>query len=158
MLRPILVALVSFVILGTAVRAEDAPPAPDPARIAAARDLMDVTGITKQMDGMVDAMIMGFQKGAKAETSEEGKKLSDEFAVLMKRFASYKEEMLTDFASLYAENFTAEEMKSVADFYRSGTGAKFVQLTPMLMQKGAQIGVKYSEKMMNDIKSKSETK
>ncbi len=114
---------------------------------------MAVTGVTKQMDGMIDAMVQGFQKGAKADTNAAGKALSGEFETMMKKFLSYKDEMLTDFAQLYAENFTAEEMKTVADFYRSGTGAKFIQMTPALMQKGAQIGMKYSERMMNDMKS-----
>jgi hypothetical protein len=155
--RLAIMSLVAAFAVAGAAYGEDAAPAPaaapDPARVAAARDLMDVTGVTKQMDGMIDAMVQGFQKGAKSETSEQGKKLSDEFAGMMKKFLAYKEDMINDFAGLYAETFTAEEMKTVADFYRSGTGAKFIEMTPQLMQKGAQIGMKYSERMMNDIKS-----
>ncbi len=153
MIRTLFAALFAVLSLGALALAEEAKPAVDEARVAAARDLMAVTGVTKQMDGMIDAIVQGFQKGAKADTNEAGKKLSGEFEAMMKKFLSYKEEMLTDFAQLYAENFTAEEMKTVADFYRSGTGAKFIQMTPALMQKGAQIGMKYSERMMNDMKS-----
>jgi hypothetical protein len=138
-------------------RAQDAAPpasqAADPARIAAARDLMEVTGVTKQLDGMMDAMKQGFAKGANAENSEAGKKLSAGFDAVLSKFMTYKSEMLTDFAALYAETFTAEEMKTVADFYRSGTGAKFISVTPALMQKGAQIGMKYSEKIMTEMKA-----
>lgn len=124
---------------------------PDAERMAAARDLMEVTGVTRQMDGMVDAMTRGFSKGASADTSEAGKKLSAEFEVTMQKFLGYKDEMLNDFAVLYAETFTAEEMKTVADFYRSGAGAKFIAMTPDLMQKGAAIGIKYSERIMRDV-------
>ena len=151
--------LVSAVFLALALAvaapswAEDAKPAADQDRIAAARDLMDVTGVTKQMDAMIDAMTAGFAKGAKADSSEAGKKVSEEFQAAMKKFMSYKDDMLRDFAGLYAETFTADEMKQVADFYRSGTGAKFVQLAPSLMQKGAQIGVKYSERMVKEMSS-----
>ena len=147
---------VACLMLASVARAEDAAPAsaaaPDPARIAAARDLMEVTGVTKQLDGMMDAMKQGFAKGANAENSERGKKLSAELDAVLSKFMTYKGEMLTDFAALYAETFTAEEMKTVADFYRSGTGAKFISVTPALMQKGAQIGMKYSEKIMTEIK------
>ena len=135
------------------VLAEDVKPASDPARLAAARDLMDVTSVTKQMDGMIEAMTQGFAKGAKADSSEAGKKVSEEFQAAMKKLLSYKEDMLRDFAGLYAETFTADEMKQVADFYRSGTGAKFVQMAPSLMQKGAQIGIKYSERMVKEMSS-----
>lgn len=152
--RSILVACIALIGLALPSFAQEAKPAADPVRVAAARDLMEVTGVTKQMDGMIDAMVQGFQKGAKAETSEAGKKMSGEFEAMMTKFRSYKEEMLTDFANLYAENFTAEEMKTVSDFYRSGTGAKFIQMTPALMQKGAQIGMKYSERMVNDMRIK----
>ena len=137
--------------LAAPISAEEAKPAADPARIAAARDLMEVTGVTKQLDGMMEAMSKGFAKGANADTSEKGKNLAEEFEAGMKKFLSYKEDMMTDFTALYAETFTAEEMKQVADFYRSGTGAKFIQMTPALMQKGAQIGMKYSERISKDM-------
>ena len=139
------------VLLALPVFAQDAAPAPDAARIAAARDLLEVTGVTKQMDGMVEAMAKGFAKGANADTSEAGKKLSDQFDAGMKKFLEYKQQMISDFAVLYAQTFTAEEMKTIADFYRSGTGAKFISMMPDLMQKGAVIGMKYSEKIAKDM-------
>jgi hypothetical protein len=135
------------------ISAEDAAPPADPARIAAARDLLEVTGVTKQMDGMVEAMSRGFAKGANAETSEAGKKLSDQFDASMKKLLEYKDQIISDFAELYAQTFTAEEMKAVADFYRSGAGAKFISMTPELMQKGAAIGMKYSEKIAKEMQS-----
>ncbi len=133
------------------VLAEDAKPVADPAALAAARDLMEVTGVAKQMEGMISAMSQGFAKGAGAENSEKGKQAAAEFDAAMKKFMGYKDEMLTDFAQLYAESFTAAEMKEIADFYRGGTGAKFIQSMPVLMQKGAQIGMKYSERIVKDM-------
>jgi hypothetical protein len=132
--------------------AENAAPV-DAGRLAAARDLLEVTGVTKQMDGMVAAMSRGFARGANADTSAEGKKLSDQFGATMKKLLEYKEQMITDFAELYAQTFTAEEMKAVADFYRTGAGAKFISKTPELMQKGAAIGIKYSEKIAKEMQS-----
>jgi hypothetical protein len=138
----------------SAALADDAPATqPDPARVAAARDLLEVTGVTKQMDGMVEAMSRGFAKGANADSSEEGKKLSAQFDSSMKKLLDYKDQMITDFANLYAQTFTAEEMKAVADFYRSGPGAKFIAKTPELMQKGAEIGMKYSAKIAEEMKA-----
>ena len=142
-----------FVFFASLVPAltEEAKPAADPAALAAARDLMDVTGVAKQMEGMISAMSQGFAKGAGADTLEKGKQAAAEFDAAMKKFMGYKDEMLTDFAQLYAETFTAAEMKEIADFYRGGTGAKFIQSMPVLMQKGAQIGIKYSERMVTEM-------
>jgi uncharacterized protein len=150
-IRSVVLALV--LLVSVPVLAEDTKPIADPARIAAARDLMEVTGVTKQLEGMMDAMKQGFAKGAKAESSDAGKKASEGFDAAVAKLMSYKDDMITDFAALYAENFTAEEMKSVADFYRSGTGAKFIAMTPALMQKGSVIGMKYSQKVMEDLKA-----
>ncbi len=128
-----------------------------PERLAAARDLLEVTGVTKQLDGMIDAMKKSFAGGAKAEASETGKKMSAEFDAGMAKFMSYKQDMMNDFAVLYAETFTAEEMKTIADFYRSGTGAKFISMTPELMQKGSVIGMKYSQKVIESMKASAAT-
>lgn len=155
MMRQLLQTLALFLMcLSGAALADDAPAAtPDLARVAAARDLLEVTGVTKQMDGMVEAMSRGFAKGANADNSEAGKKLSDQFDSSMKKLLAYKDQMITDFANLYAETFTAEEMKAVADFYRSGPGAKFIAQTPELMKKGAEIGMKYSTKIADEMKA-----
>ncbi len=151
LLRTFALLLMCF---SSAAFADDAPVTPpDPARVAAARDLLEVTGVTKQMDGMVEAMSRGFAKGANADNSEAGKKLSDQFDSSMKKLLEYKDQMITDFANLYAETFTAEEMKTVADFYRSGAGAKFISMTPELMKKGAEIGMKYSTKIADEMKA-----
>ena len=151
--------LACFVAIApVSLRAEDQPAATAQSadleeRMAAARELLDVTGVTKQLDGMIAAMSQGFAQGAKAEESEKGKKMSAEFDALMQRFLGYKEEMMADFAKLYADSFTAAEMKEVSQFYRSGTGAKFIASMPGLMEKGAQIGMKYSQMLQQDAAS-----
>ena len=123
--------------------------APDPQRVAAAKELMEVTGVNKQLDEMIAVMGEGFRTGAedaagKAKADEAGK----EFDAHMRRLMSYRAAMLDDFAALYAEKFTLEELRQVTDFYRSPAGAKFVQSVPELIQAGAQIGIKYSRKAM----------
>ena len=153
MMRSIIAALCLAIAFAVPAFADDAQPPADPARIAAARDLLEVTGVTRQMDGMVEAMSRGFAKGAGAENSEVGKQLSTQFDTGMKKLLEYKDQMISDFAVLYAQTFTAEEMKTVADFYRSGAGAKFIAKTPELMQKGATIGMKYSEKIADEMKA-----
>lgn len=147
----IIVLALAACCLGQPAFAQTAAPASDPDRLAAARELMDVTGVSRQMEGMVDAMSEGFKKGMKTDTSDAGRKMAEEFEGSMRKFLGYKEDMLRDFAALYAENFTVEELKQAAEFYRTGAGAKYIQFMPVLMQKGAQIGLKYSERMMSEM-------
>lgn len=126
----------------------------DPSRLAAARDLLEVTGVSKQMDGMMAAMSKGFQKGAAdAGNAAAAGQATNRFNAFLDKFAAYRQPMLDDFAALYAERFTAEEMKAIADFYRSGPGARFIAAMPELMQGGSQIGMKYAEKVQADLKN-----
>lgn len=128
----------------------------DPARIAAAKALMDATGMTKQMDQMVAVMGDGFRKGAKdAGGGAMADKLGDDFDGHMKRLLSYRDAMLEEFAVVYAQQFTVDELKAVTDFYKSPTGQKFIQASPELMQAGAAIGMKYSQKVLQPASDKS---
>jgi hypothetical protein len=150
-MRKLIATALTFLLFALSpVFAQDAP-GQDPERLAAAREMMEVTGVTKQLDGMIAAMTQGFAKGANADTNPQGKQISAEFDALMQKFLGYKTEMLKDFEALYAESFTAAEMKEVSAFYRSGTGAKFITSMPALMQKGSEIGMKYSQKMIQEM-------
>lgn len=154
MMRALLQAIAVLLFALAPLRAEEAKPPADAERIAAAREMMEVTGVTKSLDGIIAAMSQGFAKGASADSSEAGKQASQEFDAAMKKFLTYKEDMLNDFAALYADTFSAAEMKEVTAFYKSGTGAKFIQSMPALMEKGSQIGIKYSQKMMQEMGDK----
>ena len=147
-LRIVMCAL--LLVVGASAATAQQATAPDAARIAAAKDLMEVTGVNKQLDGMIAAMAQGFRTGATdAAGAAAAEAAGKEFDSHMARLMTYREAMLNDFAALYAEKFTAEELKSVADFYRSPTGSKFIQVMPELIQAGAQIGMKYSEKALH---------
>jgi len=152
--RIVVFIFAAFLSVCATPRPGTAQDAPDPARVAAAQDLMDATGVSKQMDGMMTSMISSFQQGAAGDgNTQQGHAVSMAVEAFAGRFATYKEEILRDFAVLYASRFTAEEMKAVADFYRGETGSKFVQSMPEMMQQGSQIGIKYAQKMMDDLKS-----
>ncbi|WP_072377153.1 DUF2059 domain-containing protein [Hyphomicrobium sp. NDB2Meth4] len=143
-----IIACLALVLIAPLAHAEDAP-APDPARIAAAKELMTVTGMTKQMDGMIAVMGEGFRKGAQDRAgSAAANALGSEFDKHMQRMMSYRDQMLEEFATIYAQRFTVDELQAVIDFYKSPTGQKFIAATPELMQAGAQIGMKYSQKAL----------
>lgn len=144
------VVAVALVLATAGAAAQKAPP--DPARMAAARDLMIVMGSDKQLDGMFMAVGQGMAQGAQAaggaDAAANAKQMLDKFIA---RFQQYRAQMLDEMAALYAERFSAEELKAVADFYRGGPGAKFIASMPELMQAGSQIGMAYTQKVMQDL-------
>jgi len=152
---PVAAACLALMLACVASAAAEDAAKVDPARIAAAKELMEVTGVTKQMDGMVAAMGEGFRKGANdARGGPNADKLSDAFDSQMKRLMAHRDAMIDDIAVVYAQRFTVDELKAVIDFYRSPTGQKFIAEMPALMQAGAQIGMKYSQKVLEDAAKK----
>lgn len=146
-----LIVLASAALLALAALMGDARAqgASDPDRMAAARELMDATGVNKQLDDMITIMVQGFSRGAGA--SDSGQAATNAFEQMMKRFISYKQPMLDDFATLYADRFTAQEMRQITEFYRSGAGARFIAAMPELMRAGGEIGMKYAIKVQSDM-------
>lgn len=122
----------------------------DPAALAAAKDLMEVTGAAKNFDNMV-AMLKKHVTTS-AGDGPAAQAMAETFDKAMSKIGSYKQQMMDEMAALHASKFTADELKAVTDFYKSGPGAKFVTVMPELMQEGGAIGQKYAVQMMKDLK------
>jgi len=58
-----------------------------------------------------------------------------------KKYMSY-ESLKLDMINIYAEAFTASELKDINIFYRTSTGIKTIKLLPGLMAKGGQLGAR----------------
>lgn len=136
--------------------AQDAPSAPaiEPARLEAAKELIDVTGAKKQIELMLDVMKQGLGRGARETGNPDAAaKLESEFQLFSQKFQGYREKMVDEFAALYAEKFTADELKEITAFYRSGTGAKFIASMPDLMQRGGLIGQRYGAMAVRELEA-----
>ena len=154
------------VSLALPVRAQDAPapsatmapaavPA-NPATMAAAVELMDVIGASKNFDNMLAMLKTHVTTGA--GDGPAAKDTADAFAKLVDKFSTYKKQMLDETAALYAAKFTAAELKAVTEFYKSGAGVKFIAEMPDLMDQAGGVGQKFAVQMMKDLKDAKETK
>jgi uncharacterized protein len=143
------------------VRAEDASPppaaavAPDPAAVAAAAELMEAVGASKNFDKMLGMLKQHVVASAGSDTAK-AEQATKTFDKLLDKFSGYKKQMMDETAALYATRFTVAEMKTVADFYRSGTGAKFISEMPELMEQAGGIGQKYAVQMMKELREQTQ--
>jgi hypothetical protein len=62
--------------------------------------------------------------------------------------------MVDGAASLYATNFTLEELRAIDAFYRLPAGQKFLQRSPAITQQGIQIGQDASRKAAEDLRTR----
>lgn len=124
---------------------------PDPGAIAAAKELMIVLGVEKQMDVMLGQMIPQMAAMIKQMRPENAREIDEVFAMMGKRFGERKQEMIDLVAPLYAEHLSAAEMNAVSSFFKSETGRKFVTAQPEIMQKSMQVGQAWGQRLGAEI-------
>ena len=63
-------------------------------------------------------------------------------------------EIIDEITALYARNFTPEELREVAAFYRGPTGQKFLQKQPVILQDSMAIGQKFGQSVATEMQSR----
>jgi hypothetical protein len=152
--------IAAFALLGAAPAFAQAQ-SPDPAALAAAREMFDAMNYRKTTDAMMGQFVQGLGKalhdGAEAsimanpKTTPEQKKVAQakmeaELPAMIDRVRALvsdptlTEEIETATVALYARTFSADELNQIAAFYRTPVGAKTLAVMPQLMGEGMQIG------------------
>lgn len=68
----------------------------------------------------------------------------------MKKYMSY-ESLKDELVAIYAAEFTAEELRDINNFYSTETGMKYALLSPELVAKGSELGVKRVQENMSEL-------
>jgi uncharacterized protein len=158
--RAILVAaaLLGLLAASLGARAQDS----DAARIAAAREMMDVAGVAKQFDEVMPLLAEQLSRGFVAVAPEKAQEIREVFGQLAVKFVDRKGELIEQIAALYAHHLTLEEISGIVDFYKSPVGAKFMSVQPQVMRQsmvlgqrwGAQIGREIEEEARKELKKR----
>lgn len=116
----------------------------DPARLAAAREVLRLTNsekmlsetfpvIIKQAMGSVVALIQ--PPNMSPEQQKQYNDIADAISSSASEFVLSKKTQLLDVsAAVYARTFTVEELNALSEFYGTPAGQKFVSASPELMQ------------------------
>jgi hypothetical protein len=67
-----------------------------------------------------------------------------------RKYMSYKS-LRPELVELYANEFSAAELKEMRTFYETPTGKKAIEKMPVLMSKGSQIGVRRVQENMPEL-------
>ncbi|MEN8375749.1 MAG: DUF2059 domain-containing protein [Gemmatimonadota bacterium] len=129
---------------GGAAIGVEAPPAPEeevveegviaPEALAAAEELIAVLNIEETLAVTTEAMLEGMIAGNPA--------LAEFRDVFLEFFAEFMawDLLKDDYASIYAEIYTVDEMRELADFYQTPLGQRLQETMPQLAVRGSQIG------------------
>lgn len=127
---------------------------PSPESRAAARELVETMRAAEQLKTLFP-MIIQQLKPAIVQNRPEVEKDYDSFMpqILVQANARMAE-FVDSIALVYAQHFSAEELRAITQFYKAPVGQKFIQLMPRIMQDSMAVGQKFGESLAADMRNK----
>jgi len=140
----VLCFVAATLVSGTAA-AQDHPPAPiDPARLALARRVLEVSGTVETMLASIRANLPA-QRAAMPQLPQEF------WTRFEARIVQDAPQLIDSIAVLYAAAFTQPELAAVVAFYTSPVGRRLRAAQPGLVTQGSAIGQRWGMRIGAEI-------
>ena len=121
--------------------------APDAARIAAAKQMMEMAGSAAQFDQVMPLMSQQMSQAFKNIAPGNATEIDDVFRQLVPKFIERKGELLDQIATLYATEMTLDELNAIVAFYKSPAGVKFASVQPKILRNSMALGQRWGQKI-----------
>ncbi len=118
-----------------------------PGHLAAARELVTLTGISRSFDAMVPQMMDQLERTLKTTRPEIAKDLAATMKSLEPEFGKGADEMLTTSARIVAKYMNEAELKDSLTFFKSPAGKKYVDMQPQMLDQLVVAMQGWSEKL-----------
>ncbi|MFY9835131.1 MAG: DUF2059 domain-containing protein [Xanthobacteraceae bacterium] len=83
-----------------------------------------------------------------------------QYEALMPRFNQAATQRLNELsdtmATIYARNFSVDELRDITAFFRSPTGQKYLQLVPTLTKQSVAAGQQFGQEIVQEVQRLSE--
>lgn len=131
--------------------------APDPARIAAARELMAAQGGIEQarkgLVQMTDAILAQVRRASPNEADDLAKFFAKHVSIDNPKVKSFFDDVIETSVRFYAERATVEEMKAMAAFLATPAGQRFVALAPEAAASITPRFMAFQQSLMADVQA-----
>jgi uncharacterized protein len=128
-----------------------APGAPSPAAIAAADKILGVIGLRESIATVVPRMMAELETNVTRTQPEIKDSLRATLKAIQPEFDQTAKQTYDQAATLLASQMSEKEITDVAAFFDSPSGKKYVQVTPIFLQKLSDITGPWREKLSTDI-------
>ena len=148
MCRRLLIIAGSFLCFTLAASAQT----PSPDAILAARSLVTTMKLGEQYKMLLPAILLRI----KPVVTQERAELESDYDLIAAKagdvYAPYYNDMLEQAATVYAANFTVDEMRQMEAFLRQPAGQKLIEKWPAIAQQTAQIGQDVSRNAAEELR------
>ncbi len=145
--RSWMIAAVLLVSIGAA-----SAQAPTADATAAARSLVTTMKMADQFKALLPVILQGLKPAIVQDRPEVARDFDAMVPRLLEAFNPYYNDMVDGIVSIYASNFTAEELQYIETFYRHPTGQKMLQKTQTIFQQSMQVGQLFGQKATEDLR------
>jgi uncharacterized protein len=144
-------ALVAFLALLAIAEAQ----APDEKRLAAATELMQISGVAKQFDEVMPVLAQRLSESFVAVAPDKAELIREVFAQMAVKFVDRKGELIDQITILYAEKLTVEDLTAIIGFYKSPAGAKLVAVQPEIAHQSMALGHRWGAQIGREIEAEA---
>jgi uncharacterized protein len=129
-------------------------PAQSPEAMTAARSLVTTMKLSDQYRALLPGVLLGLRPTLTQDRPEIERDFDAMMPMMVEAFAPYYTTMVDNVATIYANNFTAAELRAIEAFYRQPVGQKLLDKSQVLAQQSAQVGQDASRKAAEEIRKR----
>jgi hypothetical protein len=144
--------LIGMLLLAQPAAAQLTPPPED--AMQAARELVKIMDVGAQFRAILPNLMQALRPAIVQNRPEVGRDFDALVPMMVDTMLARTNEFGEIYAVIYARNFTAQELRDVAAFYRTETGKKLLAKLPVITNEGMLAGQKLGQQMAVDLQQR----
>jgi hypothetical protein len=144
--------LIGMLLLAQPAAAQSTPPPED--AMQAARELVKIMDVGAQFRAILPNLMQALRPAIVQNRPEVGRDFDALVPMMVDTMLARTNEFSEIYAVIYARNFTAQELRDVAAFYRTETGKKLLAKLPVITNEGMLAGQKLGQQMAVDLQQR----
>ena len=127
---------------------------PSPDAMAAARELVATLKLTEQYKAQLPVILLGLRPALTQDRPEIEHDFDAMGPAIADTYTPYYTAMVDAAATVYANNFTVEELRDLEAFYRRPAGQKFLAKSQAISEQVTRVGQDASRKAADDLRKR----
>jgi len=125
-----------------------------PEAMTAARSLVTTMKLADQYKALLPGILLGMKPALTQDRPEIERDYDAMMPMIADAFMPYYTAMVDRVATIYANNFTAQELREIEAFYRQPTGQKMLEKMPAISQQAMAVGQEIGRKATEDLRQR----
>ena len=127
---------------------------PSPEAMTAARSLVTTLGLSDQYKALLPVILLGLKPVLTQERPEMERAFDAVLPKMAEAYAPYYTAMVDAAATVYANNFTVDELREIEAFYGRRAGKKLLEKSQAIAQQTTQVGQETGRKATEALRAR----